>query len=330
MQIPPRYFLTSKISQLLSSIEASKEIIDTISIPQEIETNIRRSSTLKSSLFSARIEGSTLTLQDVETHSKNERMLEVTNLIKAAQYMQSQEKKLLTLQDTLQLHKVTMKNLSAQNGKFRHEVSAIFNQAGIAVYMPPPPSQVMPLLKRLLKFANGTKEPLMPVRAALFHFTFEKIHPFLDGNGRVGRLLLQMVLQKNGYGMKGLLPLEEFLDNNRPSYYRMLENSENDITTFVEFMLEAIATTAESAKQLVLSKKDIQKEDFLLPRRNEILYIIKDHEPVSFDIVRRRFLAVNERTLRFDLKRLQEGGFIIKRGTTKGAVYSIAKANSRA
>lgn len=65
MLIPPKYFLTSKISQFLSSIEASKAVIDATTVPSEIETNIRRRSTLKSSLFSARIEGSELSLDEV-------------------------------------------------------------------------------------------------------------------------------------------------------------------------------------------------------------------------------------------------------------------------
>ena len=65
MLIPPKYILTQKTSKLLSSIEASKQIIDSIDIPVEVETNIRRTSTLKSSLFSARIEGNNLTLDDI-------------------------------------------------------------------------------------------------------------------------------------------------------------------------------------------------------------------------------------------------------------------------
>lgn len=323
MKIPPKYFLTARITQLLASIEASKEIIGTISLPHEIENNILRSSTLKSSLYSARIEGNTLTLQDLQIHPNSEKQLEINNIVKAMQFTRSQKEGLIKTKDILELHKIAMNGLTQRHGKLRHEVSAIFNQAGIAIYMPPPPNQVSYLLDRLVKFGNSDKEPLIPVRAALIHFSFEKIHPFLDGNGRVGRLLLQLILQKNGYGMKGLLPLEEFLDNNRPLYYRMLENSENDVTQFIEFILEAISITANDAKKQILEKKDIQKEDFLLPRRQEILNIIKDHRIISFDIIRRLFLSVNERTLRYDLKKLQDDGYIIKRGTTKGVFYEI-------
>src|SRR5258708_2195470 len=88
MLIPPKYFLTPKISQLLGSIEASKAVIDNTSIPIEIETNIKRRSTLKSSLFSARIEGNNLTLDEMtKVGSKDQRKKEVLNILKALEWV---------------------------------------------------------------------------------------------------------------------------------------------------------------------------------------------------------------------------------------------------
>ena len=66
-------------------------------------------------------------------------------------------------------------------------------------------------------------------------------------------------------------------------------------------------------------------EDFLLPRRLEIFNIIGDHRMVNFDTIRRRFLTVNERTLRYDLKKLADLGLIKKRGVTKGVYYEAIK-----
>ena len=86
-------------------------------------------------------------------------------------------------------------------------------------------------------------------------------------------------------------------------------------------MLEAISTTAQEAKRMAMQKKELKVEDFLLPRRAEILNIIKDHKIVNFDQIRRRFFGVNERTLRYDLKKLADNGLIIKRGATKGVYY---------
>lgn len=322
MLIPPKYFLTPKISQLLSSIEASREVINSVSIPPEIETNIRRQSYLKSSLFSARIEGNTLTLNDVTTKSsKDQKKVEVFNILKAMNVLIQKRSKDIATKDILELHSLVMDGLTPSLGRFRNEVSAIFNTAGIAVYMPPPPRQVPSLIEKLLKFINSQKEPFVPIRACLAHFAFEKIHPFLDGNGRVGRLILQAVLHKGGYGMKGMLSIEEYLDSHRSLYYRGLENTEKDVTDYLEFILEALAETAENAKKQVLEKKDADAKDYLLPRRGEILSIIQDHTIINFDQIRRRFMAVNERTLRYDLKKLADSGLIRKLGTTKGVYY---------
>lgn len=326
MLIPPKYVFTQDISHFLQTIEACREVINTIAIPPEVEVNIRRQSILKSSLFSARIEGNPLTLDDFPTKSStDQKKKEVFNILKALQFVQDRGARDVTLTILQQVHEKVMDGLIDKSdlGKFRREQSAIFNTAGIAVYMPPPPSQINYLMQRLVTFVNSNKEQFAPVRAVLAHYLFEKIHPFLDGNGRVGRLLLQEVLEKTGYGMKGLLTVEEYLDKNRARYYRALESGENDATEYVEFMLEALAETAQKAKQLVVTKQKVDVTDYLLPRRSEIYHIIKDHQMVSFDTIRRRFMAVNERTLRYDLKKLQDQGLIKKRGETKGVYYEI-------
>lgn len=328
MLIPPKYTLTPKISRLLQSIEASKEVIDSLIIPPEIEQNIRRQSTLKSSLFSARIEGNSLTLEEIQkTHSRNQKKQEVFNILKALTWVYQRNARDLSQKDILNLHKMVMDGLVEKHdsGKFRTEVEAIFNTAGIAIYLPPRPSQILSLTNHLIKFINSFKEQFIPVRASLAHYVFEKIHPFLDGNGRVGRLLLQLVLAKSGYSMKGLLSVEEYLDNHRSQYYSVLNEPEKDVTDYLEFMLDAIAETAENAKKLVLKKQKVDIEDLLLPRRAEILNIIKDQGLISFDTIRRRFLSVNERTLRYDLKKLQNIGLIKKRGATKGVFYELTK-----
>lgn len=325
MQIPPKYFLTPKISLLLQSIEGSKEVINSVTIPPELELNLRRQSTLKSSLFSARIEGNSLTLETIQNSSKDQKKAEVFNILKAINWVYQRRHKDITAKDIFELHKKIMDGLVEKQvlGHFRQDQGAIFNSGGIAIYLPPPSRQLSPLIERLLKFLNSSKEPFVPLRACLAHYSFEKIHPFLDGNGRVGRLLFQMVLEKGGYGMKGLLSVEEYLDSHRLDYYRSLEDSEKDVTDYLEFMLEAISETAEAVKRLILQKQQTGIEDLLLPRRAEIFNIIKDHQLVNFDIIRRRFIAISDRTLRYDLKKLQDQGLIKKRGTTKGVYYEF-------
>ncbi len=326
MRIPPKYFLTPKISELLQSIEGSREVINSINIPIEIETNIRRRSTLKSSLFSARIEGNTLTLDDLpKISSQSQKTKEAFNILKALNWIHERTSKDLTTNEILKLHQMVMETLIEKQdlGKFRADIGAIFNSAGIVIYLPPRPTQILFLINELVTFINSNKEQFIPIKAVFAHYIFEKTHPFLDGNGRVGRLILQAVLQKDGYGMKGLLSIEEYLDNHRSEYYQALEATERDVTDYIAFMLEAISETARLAKEEILQKKEVSIEEFLLPRRTEILNIIKEHEIISFDQIRRRFMAVNERTLRYDLKKLQDSGFIRKRGNTNGVWYEI-------
>lgn len=324
MLIPPKYSLTPQISGCLQSIEACKAVIDSIQIPIEVETNIRRQSVLKSSLFSARIEGNPLTLEELPLKgSTNQKKKEVMNILNTMQFIHQRGFRDLTVKTLLETHQKVLQGLIEKErlGKFRTELNAIFNSAGIAIYLPPPPRQVPTLVQRILKVVNSSKEPFVPIKASLAHYSFEKVHPFMDGNGRVGRILLQAVLEKGGYGMKGLLHIEEYLDNHRSSYYDSLMEPEKDVTDYLEFMLQALASASEQAKQQVLQKEKLEAEDFLLPRRAELYRIIKEQRLINFDSIHRRFLKINDRTLRYDLKKLQDQGFIRKRGTTKGVYY---------
>ncbi len=326
MLLPAKYTLTKEITELLNDIEASKAVLNALSVPPEIETNIRRRTTLQSSLFSARIEGSTLTMDELTPGSSTQKKAEVFNVLRALEWLREREKKDITLLELLNLHKITMKGLSPEAGHVRHEVSAIFNSAGIAVYMPPPPKQAEKYLIRLLKFANSDKESLVPIRAALVHYSFEKIHPFLDGNGRTGRLLFQKVLMHGGYAMKNLAVVEEYLDNHRSEYYASLDEPEKEVTDYIVFMLTALKAASQKAVSLIQHQAEhFSPEDTLLPRRSEIVKIVKDQTMVSVDMIARRFPSINKRTIRNDIKRLTDGGFLQKLGTTKGAYYTLPK-----
>lgn len=330
MKIPLKYKLTSKISELIKKIEINKEIIDSIQIAPEIERNIRRENLLKSSLYSAQIEGNPLTLEqlkkEVLVDPKKGEKIEITNILKAINWLKSRFKKgrKLSEKDILQLHQITMNHLVSKDNlrKFRQEPGAIFNQAGIAVYLAPPAAEIPKLMKQLLNYINSQKEKIVPIKASLGHLSFEKIHPFVDGNGRVGRLLFQAVLAKEGYQMKNLVTPEEYLNEHRDEYYHFLDISKKDATDYLEFILEGFWQQTERIKEIVFQKQEPKPEDSLLPRRLEILNIIQDHKLVSFDFIGRRFVSVNPRTLRYDLKKLADGGFIIKKGKTRGVFYS--------
>jgi len=330
MRIPPKYKFNPKISELVQKLEINRQIIDSVQIAPAIEKNIRRESLLKSSLFSAQIEGNPLTFEQTQREllvdPKKREKIEIANILKAINWLKRSFKKgkQLAKKDILELHRITMSQLIPEGdlGRFRREPGAIFNQAGIAVYLAPPAGGIPKLVDQLLGYINSQQEKFAPIKASLAHLSFEKIHPFLDGNGRVGRLLFQAILVKDNYQMKNLVTIEEYLNEHRNEYYYFLDISKKDATNYLEFILEGLWSQTEEIKKVIFQKQQPKPEDSLLPRRLEILNIIRDHKLVSFDFIRRRFLKINPRTLRYDLKKLAEDGFIVKRGKTRGVFYS--------
>lgn len=324
MEIPLKYELTSDMVDLISKIEVNKTILDNIQIPSSLVTTLQRQSLLKSSLFSAKIEGNTLDIKDlhnsVKLDSNYKQRLEVENILLTFSFIAKNQHKDIDVEYIQALHAVVMKGLSDDLGRIRKEVSAIFNQSGFPVYIPPPPSEIPDLLQKLTVYINEKTNENILIKASLLHISFEKIHPFLDGNGRVGRLIFQAIIARQGYGFNRLLSIEELLNDRKDEYYAYLDKS--DATSFIEFMLEIINDQAKKILDEVNGKKQTP-DDLLLPRRKEILDIIRDHEVISLDSLRRRFLKVSSRMIRYDLKKLEEQGFIIKLGTTRGAMYKV-------
>lgn len=320
------YKKNHSIANNLDKLQVLRKIIEILPQLPHVEEFQRRESLLKSSLFSARIEGNKLKLEDLsitalQKESHNIPKIEIANILKGLHWIYSLAPKKLSVAVILKLHQFVMANISEQSGYFRKEPSAIFNQAGFAIYLPPPPTQVVNLIKNLVITVNSSKEK-GPVNAALSHFTFEKIHPFLDGNGRVGRLLSTLILKNSGFDFRGLATLEEYLEKKRQTYYDLLASNKKDITEFVDFFLEGLKVQADKTLQRIKNVKAETPEDLLLPRRREILEIVRNHEYISFNFLKRRFLKIPDSTLHYDIGKLLKSGFIKKLGTSRGVVYT--------
>jgi Fic family protein len=313
---------TKDIEQELIEIEAIKILFEKLKVLPQIEEKIRRESLLKSSLFSARIEGNPLSLTDIDENDSEEvHQVEIQNLLRAYQYVYRTDfPKTLTIDIIRDLHTQAMKKISLQAGKFRQEPWAIFDASGNAIHLAPPFFEIPKLINQYLEYLNSlTDHP--GIIAAISQFIFEKLHPFADGNGRTGRLISALILKQHNYHLRGMLPFEEYTDNHRESYYYALEPS-SDMTEFVQYFLTSIIDTSRS----ILKQLDNRPipNSFLPSRRQEILAIIADHPNCSFEFLSRRFAAVNPKTLHYDLKKLLDLNLIIKVGITRGALYRRA------
>lgn len=325
MTIPSRYRLTKDIVSLLNQLEKLKTTLDLLPVNKKLELYYRKKNILKSALYSARIEGNPLTVDDLFRRlGQSSHKLELTNLSRAMELIfRSSWRRRLIPEDLKHLHSVLLSGLSGNAGNFRQNSSAIFNSAGVAVYVCPGPAEIKPMMVQLLSFINLGGEPFPAAKAALVHLAFEKIHPFLDGNGRVGRLLIHLILKKCNSDFRGLAVFEEYFDQNRQEYYDLLAKSGKDATSLVEFCLKGFVYSLKQAVKAKSIRSTVKKEDLLPPRRQEMLRIIRDHRSASLDFLQRRFVKVSGRLLRYDLKKLVDGGFIRKLGITRGAIYEV-------
>jgi len=325
MIIPPRYTITPEMLELISKIDSKRQLLQSLNPKPEIISKIQRVSLLKSSLYSARIEGNSLTWQNLEESEDNKDEKEISNIYQAIQYIDKELNKRLNLTtDTiLALHKKVMNQLTPEAGHFRREMSAIFNQTGIAVYLPPPPNKVNELITQLINFINSDDEKFPIISALISHLIFEKIHPFMDGNGRVGRLLISTILLIKDFDFNINIPFEEYIDQNKKDYYYHLDVGMKDPNAYLLFILKAFNESAESIKQGVLNEINQNNKVYLPPRQEELLLIIQEHRTVSFDFLHRRFLQIPKRTLRYDLQQLAKQNLIIKIGKTRGSFYTV-------
>ncbi len=325
MKVPPDYIITAEMLDLISKINANLMFLSSLNVPIQLKQKIQRISLLKSSLFSARIEGNPMTLETINK-SKNdeEKNQEIFNIVKANKFLEKTIKSKFKISKKFiyDLHSLVMSGELEKTKSFRTKMGAIFNQTGIAVYLSPPPTQINQLIDQLINYINSNQEKFPLICALVSHLVFEKIHPFVDGNGRVGRLLIFSILKAKGYGEGYLISFEKYLDENKSDYYYCLDQGYKNTEDYLIFMLTAFLKESEELKQQLESARS-EKATLLPPRQEEICLIIKEHKIVSFDNIRRRFLKVPERTLRYDLKKLTEKELIIKIGQTRGSYYKI-------
>ncbi len=231
----------------------------------------------KEALMSSQIEGTQASLEGIlefeaaltPKEDINE-VKEVINYVKAMNYGIQRLKELpMSLRLIREIHKILLKGTrGAQRdaGEFRKSQNwigprgASFNEA---VFVPPPPDMVLPAMAELEKFLHG-KDKIPPlVKISLIHAQFETIHPFLDGNGRVGRLLITFYLFWKGILSQPLLYLSFYLKRNRDKYYDFLMNlrTEGAYEDWIKFFLKGVSETSEesakTAREVIQLKDDL-------------------------------------------------------------------------
>lgn len=231
----------------------------------------------KEALISSQIEGTQCTLDDVldpEVEANaNLDVSDVINYVKATQYALKRLERLpLCCRLIREIHEVLMENVSGQDktpGEFRHSQSWI-EPANCSLkdarYIPPNVEDMQTAMSDLEKYINENVDYDPLIRAALIHYQFETIHPFLDGNGRIGRLLILLYLMEQRLIEKPVIYISYFLKKNQIEYYdrisevRRTGNFEQWIRFFLEAVSKAASDSLEAIRQLsVLHDTNVEK-----------------------------------------------------------------------
>lgn len=262
IEMKPPYIITNEILRLITSISERIGEINATHLYKPT-TELRKKNRIKTIQSSLEIEGNTLTEEQITALLENKRViapkkdiLEVQNAIKV--YEQLSQFNPYRLKNLEKAHAVLMNGLIDNAGKLRTTNVGIVKGSKVE-HIAPSGTMVNSLMKDLFDYLKKDKE-LTLIKSCVFHYEFEFIHPFVDGNGRMGRLWQTLILMQQ-YPVFEYLPVESLIKKKQNEYYIKLSESDKkgSSTPFIAFMLEIILNTLEELLQS--QHKTIHTED---------------------------------------------------------------------
>lgn len=309
--------ITSKILNLIASISEKIGEVNAAHLNRP-PTELRKRNRIKTIQSSLEIEGNTLTVEQITDLLNNKRVLapkkditEVKNAVNV--YNKLNKFKAFDLKSLCKAHEVLMEGLIDNPGKLRNTSVGIVKGSDIA-HIAPPGEMVYSLMTDLFKYLKNDDD-LILIKSCVFHYELEFIHPFLDGNGRMGRLWQTMILKEHSPIFE-FLPIETLIKLKQQEYYNVLGRSdkEGSSTSFVEFMLEIIKDALEDL--LKVQNISLTGNDRILNFKE----IIGSNEFSRQDYLR-SFKNISQATASRDLKVAVENGIIEKDGDKRTTKY---------
>lgn len=245
------------------------ELVGKVSVNNTISDNptLRRTNRIRTIYSSLAIEQNTLDIEQVTAILSGKRILappkdiaEVRNAYEIYEYMDKLNP--YSIDDLLKAHSIMVKGLVDEAGAFRSRPVGIVDSGGPVLHFGTLPQYVPQLVQELLDWTKASDIHIL-IKSCVFHYEFELIHPFADGNGRIGRLWHTLLLSKWN-PMFAWLPIESIIHDNQAEYYNAINVSNNNgnSTVFIEFMLfvikQALQEAANIANVSVKNKSDLR------------------------------------------------------------------------
>jgi len=216
----------------------------------------------------------------------------------------------------------------ADPGNYRRIQNYVANSStGDVIYTPPSAVEVPIMMSEMVKWLNADVEMHPVLVSGIAQFQLVHIHPFLDGNGRVSRLLSTLCLYKAGYDLKRLFSISEYYDRDRPTFYRSIQSvRENgmDMTGWLDYFITGLETQMIEVKERgeqVIRRDVLAQKHGLNERQGKAVEFLLAHERFTIQDFEDLCPDVNRRSLQRDLKGMLDKGLVTSEGATNQLVY---------
>ncbi len=347
----PTYTISNKILKYIGTVEACKEVIDHAPLLPYYEKKFQNDALVRMVHYGTHIEGNELDLSQAEKVVMGQQVIarerDIQEVINYRKVIEKIEELIVdsapfVVDETFikKLHKLTVHKILPEetSGEYRKTQVVIKNsQTGSVVFRPPQAIAVGYQISDLLQFVNSKEaEDIHPVlRSGIVHYEFVRIHPFVDGNGRVARALSTLILFLAGYDIRKFFSLEEYFDMDAGRYYESLQSVEKnngDLTQWLEYFTEGLSVELSKVKERVenvsadlpIREKLGGKPLMLTERQMKIVEYVRKAGYLQNQAFKNLFPMVSEDAVLLDIKALVAAGLIKKHGVTKGAKYIMA------
>ena len=314
--VPP-FTITDEITTLVAEI-AEKVGHLTASAEQLPTPQLRRENRIKTIQSSLAIENNSLSLDQVTAIVEGKRVLGAPNEIQEVKNAIDAYELMLELnpykeKDMLKAHKLMMTDLVAECGRFRTGGVGVFN-GEVCIHMAPPAQRVPLLIGELLDWVKTTKtHPL--ISSCVFHYEFEFIHPFADGNGRLGRMW-QTLLLMQWKPIFAWIPVETIVKEHQQEYYAAIMKSDHEAssTPFIVFMLGCLKEALDEMEESNQKSNQKSNKKIISAMRDNPVVTIKDLQAIT---------GLSESGVKKIIRQLRADGIIERVGAAKGGHWKV-------
>ena len=317
----PPFEVSSTILNLITSISEKIGAVNAAHLHRP-SPELRKKNRVKTIQASLEIEGNTLTEDQITSIIENKRVIgpkkdikEVVNAIEI--YRKLSKFNPFSFKSFLKAHEILMEGLIEDNGALRKKSVGIVKGNEVA-HLAPPADNLQVLMRDLFEYIEKSKDPVLIV-SCVVHYEIEFIHPFIDGNGRMGRLWQTLILLKE-YPVFEHLPFETIIKERQQEYYDVLAicDKEGNSTHFIEFMLDAINKSLDSLLDFQIKKQTPKDRlEYFLTFDKSVKFARKDY--MKF------FKEISSATASRDLKYGIENDILKKEGDKRNTIYQISE-----